>query len=92
MDDGLIAAAWRLVHAQGRMLDRWAEADDAVKRSLWRDLHDAGDHLRDLLEGRPCHGCGRQMTDQMWSQAPATPGKPWERDCPDCANVPAGSR
>ena len=37
---------------------------------------------------RPCHGCGRLMTESMWSSAPATPGRTWERDCPDCANIP----
>lgn len=52
MTTELIQAAWRLVHAQGRMLDRWSEADDDVKAGLWRDLHDAGDRLRDVLENQ----------------------------------------
>lgn len=40
-------------------------------------------------EERTCHGCGRVMSVEMWGSAPATPGMRWQRDCPDCANVPA---
>lgn len=46
----LLVKAWALVHAQGRMLDGWAEGDDAAKRQLWRDLHRKGDELREALE------------------------------------------
>jgi hypothetical protein len=37
--DSLVA----LVVAAGRMLDGWAEGDDAVKGSLWRALHQAAE-------------------------------------------------
>ena len=32
-----------LVVAAGRMLDGWAEGDDAVKQHLWQQLHAAAD-------------------------------------------------
>lgn len=41
---------WRLIHAQSRMLDKWADGDEAVKQQLWRDLHKAGDEAREALE------------------------------------------
>ena len=41
-----------LVVAADRMRDRWAEADDAVRRELWQDLHTAaqlaGEHIYPL--------------------------------------------
>jgi hypothetical protein len=49
-EDPVRTASRRLVREQGRMLDRWAEGDDHVKRDLWRRLHAAGDRLRDVLE------------------------------------------
>ena len=42
-------AAWALVYAQGRMLDRWADGDEKVREGLWRNLHAAGDALREAL-------------------------------------------
>jgi hypothetical protein len=36
--------------AQERMLGRWAEGDDDVKRELWQNLHRAGDELRLALD------------------------------------------
>jgi len=44
------AAAWELVRAQGRMLEKWADGDDSVKAQLWKDLHYKGETLRELLE------------------------------------------
>ena len=29
----------RYMVAQRRMLDRWADGDDAVKKELWQELH-----------------------------------------------------
>lgn len=53
-EDELLAyvkrALWRLVRAQGRMLDNWAEGDKQVQKSLWRELHAAGQEVRDILE------------------------------------------
>jgi hypothetical protein len=42
-------AARDLMVAADRMRDRWAEADDAVKRDLWRNLHARADDLREAL-------------------------------------------
>lgn len=47
-------AAWRLVRAQERMLTDWAEDGDGpftrTRAELWRELHAAGDELRDALD------------------------------------------
>jgi len=40
------------VLAQSRMADRWAEADEAVKRQLWKDLHF-------------CEACGREALEAL---------------------------
>lgn len=57
--------AWALVAAQGRMLDGWADADPDVRRTLWGNLHRAGDELREHLDtdGRPwhCTACGADL-------------------------------
>jgi hypothetical protein len=45
----IYAYALGLIRAQRRMLDRWAEGDEAVRQRLWRDLHTAGDGLAVLL-------------------------------------------
>ncbi len=37
------------VLAQGRMLDRWADGDDNVKRYLWKNLHACEDAARKAL-------------------------------------------
>lgn len=42
-------AAKQLVLAQGRMLDRYADGDNAVKEGLWRNLHEKGDACRKVL-------------------------------------------
>jgi hypothetical protein len=45
------AAAWDVVNAAGRMLDRWAESSEQVRnRDLWQPLHQAADRLRLELE------------------------------------------
>ncbi len=38
------------VQAQSRMLEGWAEGDEAVKQTLWRNLHELESGARDLLE------------------------------------------
>ncbi len=38
------------IQAQSRMLDAWAEGDEAVKQTLWRNLHELELGARDLLE------------------------------------------
>jgi hypothetical protein len=40
-----------LLVAADRMRDRWAEGDDAVKQTLWRDLHTKADDLREAFDG-----------------------------------------
>lgn len=40
-----------LLEVQARMLDNWAEADEADRNLLWRRLHAAGDALHDLTYG-----------------------------------------
>lgn len=42
-------AAKQLVLAQGRMLEGYADGDDAVKRDLWRNLHSNGSACREVL-------------------------------------------
>ena len=39
------------VKAQSRMLERWAESDDAVKAKLWADLHLCEEPGRAALDG-----------------------------------------
>jgi hypothetical protein len=46
----LRAAVEQLLIAQGKMLDRWAEADEAARCELWQALHDAADRVRDVLD------------------------------------------
>lgn len=41
---------WRVVKAQGRMQDRWAEGDDAVKKEIWQNLHNEGMAAREFLD------------------------------------------
>ena len=36
--------------AQSRMLDNWSEGDEAVKRTLWRNLHELEHGARELLD------------------------------------------
>jgi len=36
-----------VVVAAGRMTDRWAESDDAVRLTLWRNLHTAAEAAHD---------------------------------------------
>ncbi len=38
------------LRAQSRMLDDWAEGDEAVKQSLWRALHDCELPAREILD------------------------------------------
>lgn len=49
--DALTAALSAYVKAQSRMLDKWAEGDEAVKQSLWRDLHNCEEAGRAALAG-----------------------------------------
>jgi hypothetical protein len=44
-----------LVRAQGRMLERWSEGDDNVRNQLWKNLHEAGDRAREVLERKVLH-------------------------------------
>lgn len=48
----VLDATYRLLRAQGRMLDDWAEtAPESMERlDLWQNLHTAGEQLRDALE------------------------------------------
>lgn len=41
---------WALIYAQGRMIDRWSDGDDAVKKELWGELHSKGAQAREYLE------------------------------------------
>lgn len=43
-------SAMDLVHAQGRMLEKWSEVSEEKKQELWKDLHQKGEALRQLLE------------------------------------------
>lgn len=43
-------AAWELVYAQGRMLEQWAESSPEKAEQLWKNLHEKGGALRELLE------------------------------------------
>ena len=60
------------VLAQSRMADRWAEADDAVKRQLWKDLHF-------------CEAGGREALTAL--EADRSEGTPSERsESPPCSD------
>lgn len=45
----LVEALREYVKAQGRMLERWADADDAAKVVLWNNLHACEDAGRAAL-------------------------------------------
>ena len=38
------------IHAQRRMLEKWADGDAAVKQRLWQDLHACEDPVADALD------------------------------------------
>jgi hypothetical protein len=59
------------VKAQGRMLDRWAEGDSAVKADLWKALHDCEEAGRKAL-ANPC--C--EETPCQWGDHPCDRKKP----------------
>lgn len=63
LDRSTVTRAWALVRAAGRMSDRWAESDDIVKLSLWRNLHVAADELRDVLPEQSQH---EQLQAEGW--------------------------
>jgi hypothetical protein len=46
----LVDASTELLHAQGKMLDKWSDGDDNVKNGLWKNLHDKGDAVRLILD------------------------------------------
>lgn len=50
MNKEINQATWDLIHAQGRMVEKWSEGDDNVKNGLWKDLHDKGKKLRELMD------------------------------------------
>jgi hypothetical protein len=68
------AALAAYVKAQSRMLEKWADGDENVKRDLWRDLHacenagravlevvlDSGEAARAALEARDAPGEGER--------------------------------
>lgn len=39
-----------MVYHQSRMLEKWADGDDNVKNTLWKNLHDSGDKARQYLQ------------------------------------------
>jgi len=45
----LAAMLRKYLLAQSRMLDNWADGDDAVKAELWRSLHSLEDEARETL-------------------------------------------
>lgn len=65
------------VRAQGRMLDRWAEGDDAVKKSLWRGLHACEDAGRAALEA---HRSWSRRVAQMTAAMPPAEANRSSRD------------
>lgn len=50
--DGDVRAVRALTIAASRMLGRWAEADDDVRRELWTALHDRADDVHDRYRER----------------------------------------
>lgn len=46
----LLFAFRQFLHAQERMLNKWAECDEAGKTQLWRDLHAKADAARLALD------------------------------------------
>ena len=55
-DNELLAVLRNLSRAQGRMLDNWADYDEAGKKILWQELHSAGQKARDLIDSLPVRG------------------------------------
>jgi hypothetical protein len=56
------------VKAQGRMLDRWAEGDSAVKADLWKALHECEEAGRKALATPrriPCERENAQLRDHL---------------------------
>ncbi len=45
--------------AQRRMLERWADGDEAVRRELWQDLHACEELANAVLEGETLYQCPR---------------------------------
>lgn len=54
--DDLRDAVIRMLTAQGRMLDGWAEANAIRRNRLWCDLHETADVVRDALDQTDCPG------------------------------------
>lgn len=49
--------------AASRMRDKWAEGDDAVKKSLWQDLHEIEDDALDVItEAQPLLKSAAQLS------------------------------
>lgn len=69
MTDKLHDLAWGLVRAQGRMVDKWSEGDEAVKNDLWKALHTAGNELREYLTSQPLAAAADIWDDQIKAAA-----------------------
>lgn len=50
--DGDVRAVRALTNATGRMLTKWAEADEAVRREMWTEVHDRADVVDDRFRER----------------------------------------
>jgi len=48
--DQLKVVVGKLLTAQGRMLDDWAESSPERRRELWRSLHETADEVREILD------------------------------------------
>jgi hypothetical protein len=55
----------RYVLVQSRMLDRWSESDDLVKKELWQNLHSCETEAIELLEEKELHTSSLPPSDKI---------------------------
>jgi hypothetical protein len=68
MIESLANALREYVKAQGRMLDKWADGDENVKRDLWQNLHaceEAGRKALAILDAQPVAGAIQRELEQV---------------------------
>jgi len=67
--DAMWVALQAYVTAQGRMLDRWAEGDDNVKRDLWKALNALEEAGRAALAPHEAAKPAEQITSRPSEEA-----------------------
>jgi hypothetical protein len=67
----LVTALRAYVYAQSRMLEKWAEGNDVLRRDLWRNLHDCEDAGRAALEDADVAGILAMSDEEILADARA---------------------